>query len=420
MRYNDYPQLGERLWLERPSLLPELRVLPKSGWNHATALFAAPFGGADLLLPGEEPKPIPAGTAHYLEHKLFDMPEGNASNILTALGAESNAFTTEDMTAYYFSCAENFDECLTELLRFVSTPYFPQESVDRERSIIAQEIRMEQDKPETRAWYGLLRLLFRRSPLREDVAGTEESIAQITPELLEECHRAFYVPGRMALCVVGDVSPEHVAELADKVLPRRPAVRPLPERRTEKPAPPRKKKDKLAMAVGSPLFAIGCRLPVLTGPALLRRRLVAETAVRMLAGESSPTYRKLYEAGLIDSTFDWRVSDLAGETVLTFTGRGRDPGAVLQTLAESAAKLAANPDEGAFRRAVRAGVGNSLRELNSFTDLCYNMAQGCFGGYDPLTAAALLSRLEPGEAAAFLGECVTAEDLAFFAVEPLA
>ena len=418
MRTIDYPAIGERMWCGSITGGPELRILRKSGWNRITALYAVDFGGADPVLPGPEETGIPAGAAHYLEHKLFDMPEGNASNTLAALGADNNAFTTEDMTAYYISCTGRFEESFREFLRFVSTPWFTAETVEKERGIILQEARMYADDPCDAAEMGLMRLLFRHSPLREDIVGTEESIRAVTPEILAACYRSFYVPGRTVLCVVGDVEPERVAALAEEGFPKRLGQTPEYRRKTERPAKPRRKYDAVSMEVGAPRFALGCRLSPLEGPALLRRRLAGEAALEMLAGQASPVYRELYDAGLIDASFSWQLRQAAGESLVLFTGNGKDPAAVARALAKGAAELAETPDPEAFRRAVRTGLGNQLRELNSFTDLCYNIAQGCFGGYDPLTAASLLPRLEAGEAARFLAE-LTYDSFAAFSVEPL-
>ena len=151
---------------------------------------------------------------------MFDTKEGNALQILTANGASPNAFTMADMTGYYFECTEGFAENLRTLLSFVSQPYFTQESVAKEQGIIGQEIQMIEDNPDWRLYQNLLRALYRNNPLRIPLAGSKNSIAEITADTLYQCHRAFYHPGNMVLCVVGDVDPEQVAAIAQDVLPQ--------------------------------------------------------------------------------------------------------------------------------------------------------------------------------------------------------
>ena len=150
-----------------------VRVLCKPDFQRSYAVLAACYGRADRRFRvGDTWTDTPAGVAHYLEHKLFDMPDG--SDALTALcgnGASPNAFTSANMTAYYFSCTDHFEENLRTLLRFVSTPYFTDASVAKEQGIIAQEIRMGDDDPNRAVWRNLMRCLMARDGARDAVAG---------------------------------------------------------------------------------------------------------------------------------------------------------------------------------------------------------------------------------------------------------
>ena len=184
MEQLQYPRLGETLYRE---ILPNgltVLVVPKPGFTRKLVYFATDFGGIHnhFTLDGREVH-APDGVAHYLEHKLFDMPGGrDVSAEFAALGAMTNAFTSYDLTAYYFSCTERFTECLDLLLEYVSTPYFTEESVRKEQGIIGQEIGMDADAPESRVFQNLMNLMYRSHPIRVDVLGTLESIAQITPQ----------------------------------------------------------------------------------------------------------------------------------------------------------------------------------------------------------------------------------------------
>ena len=198
----------------------QVAVVPRKGFTKKLAYFVTDYGSihTDFVLEGRQYQ-APAGVAHYLEHKMFDMP-GNrdVSAEFAAMGAMTNAFTSYDMTAYYFSTTENFDGCLRLLLEFVSTPHFTEESVEKERGIIDQEIGMNLDSPDSRVFDSLMEAMFRTHPIRVPILGTSETIREITPEVLDRCHRAFYTPDNMLLCVVGDVEPENVAAIAREVL----------------------------------------------------------------------------------------------------------------------------------------------------------------------------------------------------------
>ena len=215
-----YPRLGQRL--HRRILPNGLTVLldPRPGFTKKMAYFVTDYGAihSRFTLDGKVIT-APAGVAHYLEHKLFDMPGGrDISEEFATLGAFTNAFTSYDMTAYYFSCTANFEKCLALLLEFVSTPYFTPESVAKEQGIIGQEIGMNADTPDTRIFENLMTGMYRDHPVTVPILGTVASIAQITDRVLYDCHRAFYRPGNMVLCVVGDVDPDAVARIAEEIL----------------------------------------------------------------------------------------------------------------------------------------------------------------------------------------------------------
>ena len=201
-----YPRIGEEvIWETLDNGLP-VCIVPKQGFSRKYALFATRYGGMDMRfeLNGQW-LDTPAGIAHYLEHKMFDTKDGNALQELAKNGAEPNAFTSNAMTAYYFDSTEHFEENLRILLSFVSIPYFTDESVAKEQGIIGQEIRMIEDNPDWQIYTRMLRAMYHRHAARTSIAGTVESIAEITADTLYDCHKAFYTPANMILTVVGDV-----------------------------------------------------------------------------------------------------------------------------------------------------------------------------------------------------------------------
>ena len=207
-----YPRIGETVLTTTLSNGLRICVVPKPGYQKKYAFFTTRYGGMDMKFNwGGTWYDTPAGIAHYLEHKMFDTEDGNALVELSQNGAEPNAFTSNAITAYYFDCTEHFEENLRILLSFVTVPYFTDESVEKERGIIGQEIRMVEDTPDWQVYEKLLECLYRSSPARIPIAGTVESIAEITAETLYACHKAFYDPKNMMLCIIG----VHVADNAE-------------------------------------------------------------------------------------------------------------------------------------------------------------------------------------------------------------
>ena len=359
-----------------------IRVVPKKDFNSFYAVLAVNYGGAQRRFRiGEELCDTPAGVAHYLEHKMFDLPDGdNALSILTNNGADPNAFTSADMTAYYFQCTDKFEENLRVLLHFVTTPYFTDETVEKERGIISQEILMGEDNPGVIVYYNLLKMLYRNHPIRDRVAGTVESIAEITAQTLYDCHKAFYCPANMVLCVEGDVDPERIAQIAEEETTKGYSCAPKPDYGKKDRLTPTKKLQKALMPVSSPQFLIGLRFtPEEYGSALLREDLVSALTMRLLAGQSSPFYSRLYREGLLNRDFDYEVDFTAGTGTVILGGESSDPERILEEFQKELERVSEEGfDARAFELAKRAAVGSRLRSLEDFENVCLAFATGVF------------------------------------------
>ena len=416
----EYPRIGETVLSETLPNGLRVCVVPKPGYRKRYAFFATRYGGMDMRfrLRGVW-QDTPAGIAHYLEHKMFDTEDGNALQTLAQNGAEPNAFTANSMTAYYFDCTERFEENLRILLSFVSVPYFTQESVDKERGIIAQEIRMTEDSPDWRVYKNLLQCLYRTNPARVPIVGTVESIAEITADTLYACHKVFYAPSNMVLCVEGDVDPEAVARIAEELLPAERAPIPAADLGPDEGLLPAAPLVRAQMEVSAPQFLIGVKLdPGARGEDALRRRLVATLAMRMLCGASSPFFSRLYEQGLLNMDFDYEVDASAGTLLAIVGGESRNPDEVLAAFRAECTRIADEGfDEALFTRARRASLGARLRGLEDFDNVCVSLAGGVFDGFCALDAFRLLEGVTREDCRRFVEENLTAERMAMSIIE---
>ena len=422
LQRHDYPNIGETLYSAVLDNGLELRVIPKKDFSTFYAAFATHYGGAfrRFQVDGRQ-LDTPAGVAHYLEHKMFDLPNGdNALNILSANGADPNAFTSAEMTCYYFQCTEGFEENLRMLLHFVSTPYFTDETVQKEQGIIAEEIRMGEDNPGVMIYHNLLEMLYDHHPVRDRVAGTVESIAAITAQTLSDCHRVFYAPSNMVLCVEGDVEPEAVARIAAELLPKEKAPVPAADfGAPESPEPVSLFREE-RMEVSAPQFLIGAKLaPGTGGPDFQRRFIVASLAMRMLCGSSSPFFTRLYEGGVLNTDFDYEVDAPAGTFMAIVGGESQEPERVLDELKAEIARVAAEGfDPDYFTRARRASLGARLRGLEDFETVCVSLASGVFDGFCSLDSFALLERVTAEDCRRFVAEELVPERLALSVIRP--
>lgn len=411
MNQSFYQRLGESVHRETLPNGLQISVVPKPGYAKKYAFFAARYGGMDtrFQLNGAW-LDTPAGIAHYLEHKMFDTKEGNALQELAKNGAEPNAFTANAMTGYYFSSTEHFEENLEILLSFVSVPYFTDESVAKEQGIIGQEIRMIEDDPDWQLYARMMRALYSRSTAAVPIAGTVESISCITAETLYDCHRAFYTPSNMILTVVGDVDPIHIADIARRILPREGGPE-IPRDYGEEPEAVAETETSLAMEVSVPQFltAFKCR-PPREGEDFLREALLGGMACDILLGDSSPLYLRLYDQGLINSSFGGDFEQLPGAACLYAGGDSKDARKVAAEIRREARRLAEGGiEEGFYQQVRRAAFGEHLRGLNSFENIAVSLTEGYFHGYDPFRFPQVFESITKDDVAAFLAENVTEE-----------
>ena len=419
----DYTALDEKLYRQTLSNGLTVLVVPRRGFTKKLAYFVTDYGSIHrgFTLDGQDHL-SPAGVAHFLEHKMFDMPGGrDVSAEFAALGAMTNAFTSYDMTAYYFSCTENFRECLSLLLEFVSTPCFSAESVQKEQGIIDQEIGMNRDAPDSVIFENLMEAMFPVHPIQTPILGTCETIREITPEVLNTCHKAFYTPGNMLLCVVGDVDAQEVVDTALEVLGSEP--RSLGEKHQDWPEEMTVARDFVSrnMEVAMPMFSLGFKCePLGKGDAAIRQEMVGDLAAEALFGESSRLYLKLYEEGIIDSSFGGGFETIDGCAMLLCSGDSEDPQAIREALLEQAACLAENGlEEGHFARIKRSALGRRIRGLDSFDATCFRLCAYHFSGFDYFRFPEICRDIQEEEVLEFLGRVVRRERCALSVIDPL-
>ena len=421
MEQKYYEALGETVFHTVLENGLHIYVDPRPDYSKQFAFFCTHYGGMNMRFreQGGDWQDTPAGVAHFLEHKMFDTKDGNALQILAANGASPNAFTASSITGYFFSSTQGFEENLKTLLSFVSVPYFTQESVDKEQGIIGQEIRMCEDDPNDEAYYRLLEAMYANHTVRTRVAGTVESISRITADTLYQCHRAFYRPGNMVLCAAGNIDPQRVADIAREVLTAEPSsATPADHGQPELPQV-RERLTRRTMPVSMPLFALGIKgEPAKKGEGL-RQRLVAELVCDVLFSTSAPLYNRLYEQGLLNSSFSSFYASGPGCAMMVAEGESRDPERVRDEVLKEAARLGLEGIDGElWSRLKKAAYGAMVRHLNSMEDTCIEMAEAHFSGEDYLSFPQVFQSIERADGEALLRAWCVEERTAVSIIDP--
>lgn len=309
----NYSAVGETVY--QTVLANGLRVflLPKNDFNETYGIISTNFGSVDTGIVSRETKQVtqyPAGIAHFLEHKLFEGPQGKDLLLeFTKLGAESNAFTSFTRTSYLFSATDNISENLQLLQELVHRADFTKESILREQDIIGQEIEMYQDNPDYRLFFGALANLYPQTSLAEDIAGTKESISEITVENLKENFKNFYHPSNMTLFVIGNFDLEQIAaEIAEQQEKLVFAGSSEPIEKIPVSLHPVVSTNTYRMEVASPKLAVGIRgTDFVDESELYRYKITLKLLFAMMFGWTSKRFQSLYESGKMDNSLTLEV-----------------------------------------------------------------------------------------------------------------
>lgn len=382
----------------------EIRIAEQPDFGTACAQLCVRYGAVHLTsIQNRKMLTVPLGTAHYLEHLLFENADGNVDQQFAALGASSNAYTEADNTVYLFRTARHFPEALGLLLDFVQQPYFTERNIAKERGIISQEIaEYSLDSPDDRLFFLLLEGLYHAHPVRYDAAGTQESILGITPEILQETWARFYNPRNMVLCCAGKVRADDILRIADDHLSEAPpftAKAILPDEPETAAQPLCKRK----MAVGRPQFALGFKLPPVHGEDAVREPLLAMLGLEYLAGGSSPFTKRALRSGLLSDPLSTDCFLGDGWFTAFIEGEADDPEKVAEALLAELETVRQNGiDERRFAILKRCACGDLL------------MARDCPPAMAEAMQNAWLCGVESPDLRMELLRALTADDLMAF------
>ena len=316
-------------------------VYPKKDYAQTYAVFGTKYGSIDTRFKRSDKKDfieIPEGTAHFLEHKLFESEELDAFQRYAKTGASANAYTSFDRTCYLFTCTGHFKENFEILLDFVRHPYFTEETVQKEQGIIGQEIDMYKDLPDWVCLFNMLGGMFHNHPVKIDIAGTKQSISEITAEMLFSCYNTFYNLSNMALAVAGNVTVEEVIEIADRLLEKDEPVT-VERAFKEEPAEIVEQYIEEKLALITPVFCFGYKENHATPERTIKETIGKSLLLDIIAGQSSDLYKELLDEGLINDTFSTEYFNGHGYAVPMFSGESQDPKKVTLRIHEKIAEF---------------------------------------------------------------------------------
>ena len=385
MQIIENSKVKEKLYIEKLENGLTVMIIPKKGIQKKYIIWGTNYGSNDstFIVPGEtEVTEVPKGVAHFLEHKMFEQENGkNSLDVLTALGVNANAYTTNNHTAYLYECTDNFYEALDEFMDYVQHPYFTDENVEKEKGIIGQEIMMYDDYPDWKVYLNALECMYHNSPVKLDITGTIETISHIDKDILYKCYNTFYNPSNMAMAVAGDFEPEKLLEEVKKRLVDNKSNGEIKRIYEDEPRKIVKEKTEQNMEVSKPLFAIGIKDVPAEEKEKVKKHISIEILLNLLIGASSKLYRKLYNMGncysvpSIEYDFDKTYAHIL------ITGQSNNPEELYKMFKEEVGKfIETGVNEQDFERTRKMIYGEYVKEYNDVTDIARMFLSDYFKG----------------------------------------
>lgn len=355
-------------------------VMPKEGYSGAYAVFGTNYGSIDtkILTKDGTVADIPEGTAHFLEHKLFESEDLDAFARYAETGANANAYTSFDTTCYLFSCTGDFNASLRILLDFVQSPYFTEQTVAKEQGIIGQEITMYKDVADWEVLFNLLRALYHSHPVRIDIAGTVESISEITAQTLYDCYNNFYNLNNMVLAVAGNVDVDEIIKICDELL--KPSEEFKFERKPhEEPENIVQSHIEEKLSVAAPIFSLGFKESYGLPKKTLKDKIATDVLLELLAGTTSELYNSLLEQQLINTSFGFEQFAGFGYSATIFSGESKNPEEAARQIKAAIKQMRENGINAEdFERTRRKLYGRTVMSFNDIDEIANDLVGAHF------------------------------------------
>lgn len=383
-------KVKEKLYIEKLENGLTVMVIPKPGIQKKYMIWGTNYGSNDseFIVPGEEEKTkVPNGVAHFLEHKLFEQENGtNSLDVLTALGVNANAYTTNDHTAYLFESTDNFYPAMDELMDYVQHPYFTDENVEKEKGIIGQEIMMYDDYPDWKVYLNAMQAMYHNNPIKIDITGTIETIEKINKEILYKCYKTFYNPSNMVLVVSGDFKPEEIIEEVKKRLIKNTNQGKIERIYPEEPETIVQEIIEQKLEVSQPLYTIGIKDTIKNNfmensKEMVKKHISIEILLNLLIGRSTKLYKELYNEGILHGqpSLDYEFGKTYAHVLIT--GQSENPKVLYDKFKEEVKNMkqkGINKDD--FERVKKMIYGGYVKEYNDVQDIARMFLADYFKG----------------------------------------
>lgn len=386
--------IKEKVYIDKLKCGLTIMYIPREGTSKKYITFGTNYGSMDdkFIIPGESNvTEVPDGVAHFLEHKLFEQENGhNSLDVLSSLGVNANAYTTNNHTAYLYECTNNFYEALDEFMNYVQSPYFTDENVEKEKGIINQEIGMYNDEPDWKVYLNSLETLYVNNKVKLDPAGTVESVSKIDKEILYKCYNNFYKLSNMAIVVVGDFKLEEIfSEIKKRIIKNDDTS--IAKKVVEKePEEINKESIYEKMDVNIPLFILGIKDKIEDDNTInnskfqIRKHIAIDIILDILVGNSSELFNELYEEGLVFSEISSMYEYARDYAHILIQSQGYEYEKIVERIKNKIKELKENGiNQEEFERIKKKNYGAYVKEFENVADIGNSFMESFFKGINP-------------------------------------
>ena len=423
MQIIENTKVKEKLYIDKLENGLTVMIIPKKGIRKKYAIWGTHYGSnnSKFVASGEkEMTVVPDGVAHFLEHKMFEQEGGtNSLDVLSALGVNANAYTTNDHTAYLFESTENFEAAFDELANYIQHPYFTDENVEKEKGIIGQEIMMYDDEPNWAVYINAVKAMYSKNPVRLDIAGTIESISKIDKDILYKCYNTFYNPSNMVLVLCGDFDPEKTIEYVKQKQVNKEKIGKIDRVYEEEPEEINQKEIVKKMEVSIPSFIIGYKDKVVTQD-IVKRHIAVEIILNLLIGKSSNLYKELYNSGLMLQEAELAYEFTDNYAYVMIGGQSKEPKKVQEFLNKEIKNMKKSGfNEKDFNRIKRMIYGDYIKEYNEVGDISRMFLSDYFKGINSFDYIEEIEKIDVEYVMSVLKEVFNEDKQVISIVEPL-
>ena len=415
-------KVKEKVYIEKLENGLTVMIIPKEGIRKKYIIWGTHYGSNDskFIVPGEnEITEVPKGVAHFLEHKMFEQENGrNSLDVLSSLGVNANAFTTNTHTAYLYECTDKFYEALDEFMDYVQHPYFTDENVEKEKGIIGQEIMMYDDYPEWKVYLNALEAMYHTNPVKLDITGTIETISHIDKEILYKCYNTFYNPSNMCLVVCGDFKPEEILnQIKNRLISKNASgeIKRIYEKEEETIVKP---KIEQKMEVSIPIFTIGIKCIPSIQKEKVKKHIGMQILLNMIIGASSKLYQELYKEGIILSnpSYEYEFTDEYAHVLIS--GVSRNPETLYDKLCTQIKDMKQNGlNETDFNRTKKMIYGDYIKEYNDVSNIARMFLNDFMNGINSFEYIEEISTIDIEYVKQILDENFLSEKMVFSVVK---